>query len=142
MKLHEILIGFILVAAMVTGFVMFYSGGSEEYAVSSYNEEQFANITNGMEEIINISRDTNSALENISTSSGLTDILGGFVVSAYGAVRTAGASLGVFISAVDIVVKPLNLYEFGGVLKSALGGILLIAFIAIFVHIITKSDRT
>lgn len=142
MKLHEILIGFVVMASIVAGLMMFLSGGTVAYPVADFNSSQYSIIEQGMQNITDIANETSGSLSEIKGTSGFTDILGTFISSSYSSVKIAGKSIDVFANSMSTIIAPLNLGGFGNILIALIGTILILVFIGIFLHVITGSERT
>lgn len=142
MKLHQILIGIVLTSLMVAGFVVFIGNVNSNYAPSSYNSSELDSF-NKMSDV-NLMVEQFNGNDTQVNPEGTEDILGGIFASSYRSAQTLKGSASTMVSMVDDGVDNLPLSGgFGGNLKLALGSVIMIVItIAIFLHFITKSERT
>ena len=131
-------------SVIVTGIGMFYSSGVETYSPTGYNSTQLQPFLDSMTDISDNMNDTKTDLEDVGAgSTGITDILGGIFQSGYTAVKTAVAGVGTMFGVINAGVGALPI---GGFAKPLIGAltviIIIILFVGIMFHIITKSDRT
>ena len=143
-QLHKILIGIVLMSVMVAGIGMFYSSGVATYSPTGYNETSLQPFLDSMDDISGNMNETKADLEDVGAgSTGITDILGGIFQSGYTAVKTAVQGVNTMFGVVNAGVGALPI---GGFAKPLIGAltviILIVIFVGIMFHKITKSDRT
>ena len=141
MKLHQILIGVIIVGLIVTGLIGFISNANSVYAPNTYNESDLDSF-NRMSEVNLLVEQFNG--NDTEIPEGTDDLLGGIFTASYKSAGVLKGSANTLISMADDGVDNLNLAGgWGGYLKAGLGGIIMIAIVVgIFLHFITKSERT
>lgn len=142
MKLHEMLISGLFVTVVFMGFVIWYADGVSQYGSSGEDYSQVQSINTSLRSIYVISNSTKSAMEGVAGLPFGLDVAGGVLVGAYSAVMTVGASFGIFWSVLTESTHFLPLGTFGDTLVLFAGAALMIViFIAILAHFISKSDR-
>jgi hypothetical protein len=141
MQLHSILIGLIIVGFFAVGVASFYSLGSVEYN-TNVDDITFNSTFNKMNELnSNIQSFDNSS--NVETNTGIADILGSFFTSMYQSARTLKNSMSVMDDMTDAGLEELPVGSNAGTLKTAIGAIIIVLIsVGIFLHFVTKSERT
>jgi hypothetical protein len=142
MKLHEILIGMVLMGIISSGLILFISGGVSVYSVTDYDNstlESFNKINELQADVEVFSADQTSVDEK-----DYSDILGGLFSSAYTAAKILGNSADILGSIISSGIDNIPIGAgFKAVLKNGLGLIALIAIsVGILLAFITKSERT
>lgn len=145
-RISQILIGLVLVGLIAVGMAGFFSDGAQKYSSSNDFDndslEGFTNLTSKLEAQVN---QTSSSLDGVGTSSeGLFDVFGSFFASAWTAIKTTGASIGLFQNLISFSVAslPFGNSTFFAVLTSSLIMIVIIIIvIAILFHFIRQSSR-
>lgn len=141
MQLHSILIGLIIVGFFAVGVASFYSLGSVEYN-TNIDDLTFNSTFNKMNELnTNIQSFDNSS--NVETDTGISDILGSFFTGMYQSARTLKNSISVMDDMTDAGLEELPVGSNAGTLKTAIGAIIIVLIsVGIFLHFVTKSERT
>lgn len=144
MKLHEIIIGQILVIAVVSAVFLFMSDGITQYnptVPSDYNDT-FTTIMGVIDNINETASQTRDQLTSINSQSGLTDYLGFFFSATYNTLKLiVKVPLSMF-TFVDEGLTELPMGSYSSLLKSYLYvAIIIFVFVGIIMHAIIKSDR-
>jgi len=142
MKLHQILIGIVVLGMVMTGFMIFFANAATTYSVTDYDNETLQSF----ETISDISGQVQSYDGNDTEvgSEDRNDILGSFFTSAYRSAKVFKASGQVMGNMVDTAVNETSDYTggMGKVLKDGLTTIIAIALIVgLFLAFIIKFDR-
>jgi hypothetical protein len=124
-----IIIAFILILA--TGFTSLMSDISSNYGITDYNSSRM-DAYNKLNEISNTTEDIKNKASNLSSKSGVLDVLGGFFESAYDGLKVSAQSFSFFDSLKDQAIEDSNVPN-AEILKT---GITLIVIIVIFLGII------
>ena len=144
MKLHEIIIGQILVIAVISGIFLFMNDGINQYnpTVPDQYNATFVRIQSVIGDINKTASDTRDSLTSLSTQSGITDYLGFFFNSAYNTVKlVVKIPLGM-MTFVDEGINNIPMGGYDSLLKTYLYvAIIVFVFIGILMHAIIKSDR-
>ena len=146
LQLHKVLIGLILVGMTVVGVMGFVSSGIEEYAPADYNPDKFDSF-NKLEDLSNDinnfrQQESNTTVNKLSESIGL-DIIGDFFTNMYQAAKVFRGSTDLMYDMVDESVDTLPVGNYKNVLKTGFSlMIIVIVFVGIFLHFVTKSERT
>lgn len=127
---------------IVTILAVFYTGGVDTYTPTDFNASQLTTFKNAMGEINATVNKTGDALLKLQ-SNNIVDLVGGFFASAYQAARTtvAGVSTMFGITTAGIDALPLGSLA-SPLITSLVTLILIVFFVAILLHIVTKSDRS
>jgi len=142
MKLHKILFGIIILGMIVSGLIIFLSQGTEIYPRSDFNETQLESY-NSMEEL-NVQLEEYKDNEGNVGAGDSSDILGSFFTSAYQSARIFKGSTTVLGNMVEDGTKQTGILgSYGQLIKTGLISLIGLAFlVGIFLHFITKSERT
>jgi len=141
MKLHEILIGVVIVGLISSGLIVWLSSGTTVYSPDGFNESTFDSF-NKMNEI-------NSQVETYNNNSGtveknsFADRLGALFTSSYQSAQVMKNSADVLNDMTNDGLSNVGIFGgFGNTLKVAIGSLIfIVVFIGIFFHFVTKSDR-
>lgn len=141
MQLTNILVGLIIVGFFAVGIASFYSGGAVEYS-KNVDDLTFNSTFNKMNEL-NSNIQTFENTSNVETDSGISDILGSFFTDMYQSARILKNSGSVVSDMSDSAMEVLPEGTNKETLKVAVGAILLVLIsVGIFLHFVTKSERT
>lgn len=142
MKLHEMMISGIFVTVVFIGFMIYYANGAVEYEVNGQDYRNTTHINSSLHDITEKAERTKNAMNAISGLPFGLDIVGGVLVGGYGAVQIAGESVEVLENVVGDATSYLPIGEFGDTVFIFAGSaLLIIIFIAILAHFISKSER-
>lgn len=140
MKLHQILIGIVLVGLIVTGFTAWLSNATITYGVTDYNGSDISGFNN-MEEV-------NSYVDQYELNeTGVYDSEYDVYGSMYSKKYTSASALKNSIGALqemsgEAIDKTGILGGYGGALKVGLGAIIIISIsVGLFLQFIIKSER-
>jgi len=140
-QLHKILVGLVLIGLIVAGISIFMSNSVATYGVLDYDEDNLQTFNL----VQNISNDV-VAFDGNSTSvgtEGSNDILGSFFSNAYTGATVLKNSISLSQRMVNDAADNLPLGAYGYTVKLAIGTIIIIIIsVGIFLHFITKSNRT
>jgi len=142
MKLHQILFGIVLLGMVTSGLIIFISQGTGVYPRSDYNETQLESY-NSMSELNNQLEAYKDSEGNVGAGDS-SDILGSFFTSAYQSARIFKQSTNVLGNMVEDGTKQTGILgAYGNLIKMGLVSLIGLAFlVGIFLHFITKSERT
>lgn len=128
---------------IITAMIIFYGGGVNTYGSTDYNSSDLEVFNSSISELQDVINETANDLQNLKGNPDATDILSAFFTSAYGSAKTAAASISTFFKITNAGVGNLGLGSFGNILVGVLGSlIVIILFVGIILHLVTKSDRT
>ena len=141
-QLHKILIGLVIVGFFAVSIATFYSVGSSTYGEGNASSLAINSSFNKM-------NDLNTQLENFKekettqTDSSLADVLGSFFTNMYQSAKVLRGSVGVVGEMTDATIEQLPSGSNKESLKTAISLIVIIViFVGIFLHFVTKSERT
>lgn len=142
LQLHKVLWGIILVGLAISGIIVFLSSGVDRYGVSDYDNESLETF-NAMSELSGYVEEYDETTDEVDPES-TADILGSFFTSAYKSAKTLKKSGDVLVTMADEGVDNANILGgWGSSLKTGLIALILIGLtVGIFLHFITKSERT
>lgn len=143
MKLHNILIGIIIIGLIITGITIFISDSATHYKSESFNESELK-MYDGMNEINSIMEEYSEEEGFVDPDSSIIDKLGSLFASSYQSARILKKSTGVMKDMTeDSVGNNEILGGYGRVLANGIITIIgIVILVGIFLHIVTKSDRT
>lgn len=143
LQLHKILIGMILVGVIMTGMMLFISGGTGYYEMDDYDNETFSSF-NQLSELQDDVETFDSEDKDFVNEDGLLDILGNFFTKMYQSAKIFKGSADVMTSMSDDGIDRLPVGStFGTMLKVAVNLIFIIIItVGIFLAFVTKSERT
>jgi len=143
MKLHEIIIGLIVVALVISGILIFMGDAVTKYDVIDYNSTALVKLNNTYSEIDNITIQTKDKLEQLQAKNNLLNILDAFFTQAYSAIRITAKSFESFDIITDAATSDLPyLGRFGAILRSHIATILMIViFIGLMLAFLIKHDK-
>ena len=124
-----IMIAFIMI--ITTSFAGLMSEVGTNYGIIDYNSSKIDSY-NKLSEIANTSESLKNKASNLSSKSGVADVLGGFFESAYDGLKVSAQSFGFFDSMKDQAIEDSKVPN-AEILKT---GITLIVIIVIFLGII------
>lgn len=144
-RLSKILIGALFIGVVSLGFMLFLSGGAEEYAIAGYSNSTLESFTATSEEIEAISNDAegNLSATGAATNSGF-DIFGSFFSNAWTALKSTWESITTVstLSGKAIDEIPIINDQFARQLRTFVTiSVLIIMVIGIFFHFIKASNR-
>ena len=144
-QLSNILIGMIVMAAVVSGIMIFVADGVLQYGKTDLNDTSLTKLkgTYGT-----INQTVDSMAKNISvigsSEAGIIDKLGAFFGSGYNAVKTVTNSFTSFFTVTEVAIGEGSflLGGYSGLLIGFITTIIIVVFvIAIIMHFLIKSDR-
>jgi len=142
MKLHQIMIGLVLIGMLASGLTIFISDAGSYYAPGDFDEENMQTY----DSMSNLSYMMEGYEENSSkvNPESTDDLLGSLFTSSYQSAQTLKQSSGVMKNMVDDSIGNNELLGgFAPILRNGLIIIIGIAIsVGIFLHFITKSNRT
>ena len=142
MQLNRIFVGLIIVGFLAVGIASFLSIGATTYNINESQSIEFNNTFNKMNELSSQIEQFKDD-ETKKTDSTVFDVLGSFFTNMYQSAKVLRNSVGVMSDMADGTIEQLPTGTNSGVLKSAIGLIVIvIIFIGIFLHFVTKSERT
>ena len=131
MKLENILISAVIVTALFTTVLLFYSDLNSSYEVNNYYEENLTSFENSLDNITHAANQARDAFNDL-TSQNLLDILGGLKQGAYSGILLFGSSFDAIINIFVQGISILGLGEVGSVWILVAGtAVLIIFFVAI-----------
>jgi hypothetical protein len=141
MKLHQIIISVGFIGFIFIGFMLFYADGVTHYTVSGMDQSQLKNINRSLDQMNQDAESTSSALNAVQGLPLGLNVLGGFIVNAFGALKTTKNS---FDLMKDIALDSGNYLPFGGLFRPFIifigASLLIILTIAIFMKFLSPSD--
>jgi len=143
MELHKILIGIVLIGVIITGIATFMSEGMTTYSQNASAWEDINEDFNKIEDINDQVNQYESSQPDTEGSDGILDVLGSFFTKTYQAARVLKTSVTSSYSMADSAIDNLPADSGVNYLKLALNTIILIVIsVGIFLHFVTKSERT
>lgn len=142
-QISKIIIGMVFVSLIVTGMILFLSGGTTTYpSTTGYNNSSLVELQSSFDDISVMANETKSKMGSVQADDDIFDRIGVMFTGGYTAAKTVGASYDTLNKMSDVAVDELPLGSYGSYLKSMLGVIILvIIFVAILLHFLIKSDR-
>jgi len=143
LQLHKIIIGMVLVGVIMTGMMLFISGGQDYYTMNDYDNEMFSSFDQ-LTELQDDIQGFDTEETDVKGDSGLTDILGNFFTNMYTSAKVFKGSTDVLTSMSDEGLSELPVGStYSSMLKTALNLIFItIISVGIFLAFVTKSERT
>jgi hypothetical protein len=142
MQLHKILIGLVIVGFFAVGIASFYSVGSVTYGEGNASSLSINSSFNKMNDL-NTQIEDFKDKETVQTDSSISDILGSFFTNMYQSAKVLRGSVSVMGEMTDATVEQLPAGSNSDTLKTAVSLIvIIIIFVGIFLHFVTKSERT
>jgi hypothetical protein len=132
-KLSSFIIGIIVFIVFVTaGMGVFLQEMNVHYGIENYNKEDI-DFYNKLDDMSQTSEKIKDSTMNISSKSGVLDVLGGFFEASYNTIKIGAESFTVFNDLGERSFNDSNIADPTGVLKS---GAIMIIIIALFLGII------
>lgn len=136
-QISTFLISIVIVGALVTSMMLVVADGVNKYDVQNYNSTKLSSFDK-LDAINNISQDLQER-SNVSSNSGVFDIIGDIFNQGYQSIRLTGASFGAFVSMAGTAGEEYDAGPVGDTIRNAIITIvLIIVFIGIFMAIILK----
>lgn len=140
-KISGLIIGIILVGLFAGVFGVWLGQLADNYGLTDYNDTSL-NEYNRLDEINNLTFKIKEGVENRTTKTGVTDILGDFFNSGYNTLLITFKSFDIFSSITATAIGDLPLGDTGQMFKIALIAIVLITIVAAIISIvIAKSSN-
>lgn len=133
MKISNFLLGMIVVGMFVSILGIYYSDIAVQYS-KDFDNSTFAGY-NQLSTINEDLREMNTTLQGLSTESGITDILGGFLSSGFRAVKATFSSFDAFFSMATTVTQSTT--PIGNVVTFFANHLVLIVMVLFFFAVIT-----
>jgi len=143
LQLHKILIGMVLVGVIMTGMMLFISGGQDYYSMTDYDNDTFSAF-NQLNELQDDIETFDSDESSVKSDSSLLDILGNFFTTMYTSAKVFKGSVDVMGAMADDGIDQLPVTSaYSTMLKTALFLIFgIVISVGIFLAFVTKSERT
>jgi hypothetical protein len=142
--LHKLLIGTLLVGLVVSGLMLFLSGGVTTYGMTDYNNTSMSKVSSAFTDIQDATNATQEKLMRLQTQEGDQNKLDLFFTQAYDGAKTIGASMSALFTITDAGLSDTTpgLGVFGGTMKLYFMLMILIVFIIGFLmYFIIGKDR-
>lgn len=141
-QISKIILGMIFVSLIVTGLVLYFAGGVNQYSPSGYNNSSLNELRESFDEIATMANETKTKMDSVQADDNILDRIGVMFTGGYTAAKTIGKSYDTLNTMTDTAVDELPLGEYGSTIKIMLGvAIVVVIFIMILLHFLIKSDR-
>ncbi len=142
-QLHKILVGFVMVAVIMTGMMLFISSGTDNYSMEDYDNKTFSSF-NKLEQLRNQTKQFDEDGDDVNSDNSLLDILGNFFTNMYTSAKIFKGSADIMTDMGDQGIDKLGVDgAFSVILKAALSLVFMIILsVGIFLAFVTKSERT
>ena len=144
-QFSNILVGMVLMAAIVSGLLIFVADGATKYGKTDFDNSSMVKVVATYNEINKTSTAVKDSLLTVTTSqASIVDKVGAFFEGGYNGAKLLLQSFGSIFTVGDAVIgdaSPL-LGSYGNLLKGFLATIVIIIIaIGIVMHFLIKSDR-
>ena len=140
-QITKMLSGVVLMSLLMSSFLFFYQGGVDAYAPTDFNSTALEEYKGNLNEVSESVKETQESLEELSTESGVVDLLGGLLNSGLKSLQGAAKSIVSFFGIIDTGVSQLPVGEtFGNELKLALIALAMLSVIAVIFKALFKVD--
>lgn len=143
-RLTNILIGILIIGVFSVALIGFLGEGVNQYGVSGYENSSLQRFQQESETISTVAQNVETESKTLSGDSGILDVFGGFLKSAWSSLQTTRSSIDAMTGIIQDGVKdlPTNNSSFNNYLRDVLIAIfIIILIIGILFHFIRNSNR-
>lgn len=129
--------GIVLVGMIVTGFMFFLGDGAAAYGVGFDNSS--LEDYNTLQEMNSQAKELQEKVTDIKTQTGVLDIIGGYLQSAYSAALTTRTGFNTLVTLGDSMFEDMQLdYRYANILKVGIMTIVILIISGIFLTYFIK----
>lgn len=143
-RLTNILIGILIIGVFSVALIGFLGEGVNQYGVSGYENSSLQRFQQESETISTVAQNVETESKTLSGDSGILDVFGGFLKSAWSSLQTTRSSIDAMTGIIQDGVNdlPTNNSSFNNYLRDVLIAIfIIILIIGILFHFIRNSNR-
>lgn len=130
-------------AMIVSGFLIFFTGGVDQYAPTGYDNSSLVTLKAKFDQIQSLTNETKSEIDNIKGDAGVDDLFGLYLGKGIAAAKLTAGVVDTTNEIIDVGVDEIyGDSDYAVTIKTMIPTIILVVmFITILLHIITKSAR-
>ena len=143
-RLTNILIGILIIGVFSVALIGFLGEGVNKYGVNGYENSSLQRFQQESETISTVAQTIEIESKTLSGDSGILDVFGGFLKSAWSSLQTTRSSINAMTGIIQDGVEdlPTNNSSFNNYLRDVLIAIfIIILIIGILFHFIRNSNR-